>query len=109
MATTAKYREIILNGPLIRTILWLSWPPIVASITNISYNFVDTLWLSRLGAAEMAAPRQVLFILWILISIGMGLSSGNTAIISQYVGANDLEKALDNARQLLVLIFAWFT
>ncbi len=102
MSVVNEYRERIISGPLLRTILWLAWPPIVASLVNISYNFIDTLWLSRLGAAEMASPRQAWFILMVIYAVGMGLTAGNTALISQYVGAGDFRRASECARQLLI-------
>ena len=96
-----KYRERILNGPVIRTTLWLAWPMIIANIVNISYNLVDTFWLGKLGKEALSAPTVSWPIIMLLYSIGMGLSSAGVTLVSQYVGAGEKEYARKTAGYMI--------
>lgn len=96
-----KYRERILNGPVIRTTLWLAWPMIIANIVNISYNLVDTFWLGKLGKEALSAPTVSWPIITLLYSIGMGLSSAGVTLVSQYVGAGEKEYARKTAGYMI--------
>lgn len=96
-----KYRERILNGPVIRTTLWLAWPMIIANIVNISYNLVDTFWLGKLGKEALSAPTVSWPIIMLLYSIGMGLSFAGVTLVSQYVGAGEKEYARKTAGYMI--------
>ena len=68
MAISAKkYRDRIVSGSIIRTVLWLGLPLMVVQVVQISYNIADAFWLSRYSDIAMAVPRQVwssLYVLW---------------------------------------------
>lgn len=96
-----KYRERILNEPVIRTTLWLAWPMIIANIVNISYNLVDTFWLGKLGKEALSAPIVSWPMIMLLYSIGMGLSFAGVTLVSQYVGAGEKEYARKTAGYII--------
>jgi len=96
-----KYRERIVNGDPLRVVIWLAAPLVVAQIVNISYNIVDSLWLSRLYEGALAVPRQVWPILTFFYAIAMSLSTANLALISQFIGAERYEEASKTASKLL--------
>jgi len=88
-----KYRDKILNGPIGRTLFWLGLPLMVVQLVNVSYNVADTYWLSRYSEVAYAAPRQIWPFFMIVSAFTHGLSTANTAIISQAIGAREYEYA----------------
>lgn len=96
-----KYREKIVKGRPLKVVIWLAAPLVVAQLVNISYNIVDSLWLSRLYEGALAVPRQVWPILTFFYAVSMALSTANLALISQFVGAERYEEASKTASKLL--------
>jgi putative MATE family efflux protein len=99
-----KYRDRILNGAILNTLLWLSWPIIVANLIQASYNFVDALWLGRLSKEDFAAPTAVWPPIFLFQSIGIGVAQAALAITSQYYGAGDYERTRHSIAQTLLLM-----
>ena len=89
----AKYREKILKGSILSALLWLGLPPLVNQLVQVSYNVIDSIWLSRLQDIALAVPRQIWPLLSLTFMIGMGISIANIALISQYVGAKKYDEA----------------
>ncbi|MBS7613762.1 hypothetical protein KEJ48_05920, partial [Candidatus Bathyarchaeota archaeon] len=56
--TIGKYRDKIVNGPIIRTLLWLGAPPLLNQLIVVAYHVADTYWLSLYGEVTVAVPRQ---------------------------------------------------
>ena len=54
----SKYRDRIVNGPIIRTFFWLGIPPLVNQIIVVAYNLADAYWLSVYSDITVAVPRQ---------------------------------------------------
>jgi len=100
-ASAEAFREQILHGPIIRTLLWLAWPLIVANIVNISYNLIDAFWLGKLGKEAFGAPTVCWPMIMLFYSIGMGYTAAGIALISQYFGAGDKRMAEICAGHLL--------
>ncbi len=91
------YRDVIVGGPIIRTLLRLGLPLMAVQLVNISYNIADAFWLSRYGDAAMVVPRQVWPLLMFFNAFLMALSTANMALLSQYVGARRYGDAGDVA------------
>jgi len=41
----SKHRDKIVKGPIIRTIIWLGFPPLVNQLVIVAYNVADAYWL----------------------------------------------------------------
>jgi putative MATE family efflux protein len=95
-------RERILEGGITNTLLWLAWPAIIANYVNISYNFIDSLWLGRLGKIAFDAPTVSWPLLFFLVSFASGYINGGISIIAQYYGAGDVENARKSAGKLFL-------
>ncbi len=116
IATVNKYRDKIVNGPVLRTLVWLGAPLMVVQLVNVSYNIVDAYWLSRYSNTAMAVPRQVWPSFMFFNALAMALSTANMALLSQYIGARIYDKASEVASKFfsiasltgLVLGLAYF-
>lgn len=90
-------RERILEGPPLKTLLWLSWPTVIANYVNMAYNLINALWLGRLGVEEFDAPTITSTVIWMFQSIGMAYSTAGSTIISQYFGGGEINKSVKAA------------
>ncbi len=88
------------SGPIARTLLILAWPVMLSNLFQTIYNVVDTLWLGRLGAVAIAAPTIVWPLVFLLISLGAGITIAGTALVAQYTGARRHEEANQAAGQV---------
>jgi Na+-driven multidrug efflux pump len=77
---TPKHRDLT-HGPIARTLLVLAWPVMLSNLFQTIYNLVDTLWLGRLGKVAIAAPTIVWPLVFLMISIGAGITIAGTALI----------------------------
>ena len=95
------WRERILKGSVLGTLLWLAWPVVIGNLVNVSYNLIDAVWLGRLGKAAFGAPTVVWPLIMFLYSVGMGYAMAGLSLISQYYGDGDYEMARRSIGQLL--------
>lgn len=102
----SEYRDRILNGPILRTMLWLAWPIIVANIVNMSYNLIDAFWLGKIGKEAFGAPTVSWPMIMLFYSIGFGYVSAGIALVSQYLGAG--EKVMAEKSASMLMFFSLF-
>jgi Na+-driven multidrug efflux pump len=80
--TVDRYRDSIVNGSVVRTLLRLGLPLIVVQLVNVSYNIADAFWLSMYSDVSMAIPRQVWSLIMFFNTFLMALSTANIALLS---------------------------
>ena len=99
----------ILEGNLLKAILFLGWPLALSSVIQTFYNLIDAYWLGKLGRAQLAAPFISFQLIFFIISFAMGMSMAGTSLVAQYTGAKENKKARQVAGHLLlfnlILIF----
>lgn len=91
--TIDKYRDTIVNGPVVKTLLRLGFPLMIVQLVNISYSIADAFWLSRYSDVAMVVPRQVWPLVMFFNAFLMALSTANMALLSQYIGARQYDEA----------------
>ncbi len=102
----------ILKGPILKTLIRLAIPTMVAFIFHTGFNFVDRFWVSRLGEIQFGALGMAFTIQMTMIAIGSGLGIGTSSLIARLIGAKKIEqanKAADQALFLVVVLFLTFT
>ncbi|MEQ4481551.1 MATE family efflux transporter [Cohnella silvisoli] len=77
----------------IKIILALAVPAMIENILQTVVGFVDTLFVSKLGLAEVTAVGVTNAIIAIYLAIFMAMGTGTSALIAISVGAGDLDKA----------------
>jgi len=96
--------EQILNGEILPTLLKLSVPAIIAFTFHTTFNFVDRLFVARLGAVELGAVGMAFTVQSILLAIGSGAGIGTSSLIARFIGAGKSEEADQAAGQTLLII-----
>lgn len=83
-------------------------PSSVGFLFNTLFNVVDSIFTGLIGPEALAGLTLSFPVFFILISIGSGAGTGVTALISNYIGEKNQEKAREVARDALSLgiIFA---
>ncbi|SDQ54673.1 MATE family efflux transporter [Natronobacterium texcoconense] len=89
----AREEVDLTSGGVARPLLYLSLPLIITNVLQTAYNVADTFWLGRYGTTEVAAISYAFPLVFLLISLALGLSVAGSVLVAQYVGADDESKA----------------
>ena len=71
----------------------LAVPASVGFIFNTLFNVVDTYWGGKISTSALAAMSLTFPVFFIILSMGIGMGTGTTALISQSLGAGRHEEA----------------
>ena len=102
---TAKKKNKFTEGKIISSLISLALPIIFANILQSAYQLIDTFWLGRLGADAVAAVSLSFPLLFLILSIGAGLTLAGTVIVARYKGAENQEMVDFSSSQSIFLIF----
>ncbi len=97
-----NFSDKILEGNLLKAILFLGWPLALSSVIQTFYNLIDAYWLGKLGRVQLAAPFISFQLIFFIISFAMGMSMAGTSLVAQYTGAKEEKKARQVAGHLLL-------
>ena len=97
--TEADYTKIGLR----RAIFLLGVPMILELVMESTFAVVDIYFVGKLGASAVATVGLTETYLFLLYSIGMGLSMAVTAIVARRIGEKNLEDAGSSAVQSIFL------
>lgn len=105
--TSDKRRNAVdrdwVSGSILRNLLTLSWPMIIANVVNMAGPTVDMIWVGRLGSAAIAAVGVSGIAVMLAQSSLMGLFTGMRAMVARFIGARDEEQANHVAQQAIVI------
>lgn len=84
-----KVKRDLTQGPIIKTLLSLAWPIVLANIFAMTYQLTDTFWVGRLGAEAVAAISLSFPIIFLLVSFAGGLAMAGSIMVAQFKGQKD--------------------
>ena len=96
--------EEILGAPILKTMLRISVPAMIAFTFHTAFNFVDRIFVSRLGEIELGAVGMAFTVQSILIAIGAGMGIGTSSLIARLIGGGRREEAGSAAGQVFLII-----
>lgn len=102
---TSTKKNKFTEGKIISSLLSLALPIIFANILQSAYQLIDTFWLGRLGADAVAAVSLSFPLLFLVLSIGAGLTLAGTVMVARYKGANNQQMVDFSSSQSVFLIF----
>ena len=73
---------------LVYEIIRLAFPSILSMLSITIQNFIDTVFISHLGKAEVAAVGLITWYIWTILSFFRGLTSITNTFIARYLGSN---------------------
>ncbi len=94
--------DIIKGDPKI-AIRKLALPMMISMLLMVTYNLADSIWVSGLGAAQLAAIGFISPLFMVMVGFGNGIGAGANSLIARCIGADDKATA-DNAALHSVII-----
>jgi putative MATE family efflux protein len=91
------------KGSLTANLWGLAWPVIISSTVMTMGPIIDTIWIGKLGSAQMAGVGVATIIVMLVNSLIMGLFTGLRALVARFVGAGDAAGARHAAQQGVVV------
>jgi putative MATE family efflux protein len=91
----SDYRDktsLLLEGPIGSTLIRLAMPMVFGMAAIILFNVVDTLYVGRLGALDLAAMSFTFPVVFMVMHVGVGLGVGVTSAISRAIGKGDNDR-----------------
>ncbi|MBB3183183.1 putative MATE family efflux protein [Halomonas fontilapidosi] len=96
-------RRELLEGPIGLTLLRKCLPVVGGMIAMMSFNLVDTWFISRLGTEELAAVAFTFPVVFTVISLAIGLGIGTSAVVARRLGQGNLEAVRRRATDAALL------
>jgi putative MATE family efflux protein len=88
-----KFQNNLTTAPIPRLIRQIAVPASVGFFFNTMYNITDTFWAGRVSDLAISALSLSFPVFFLIIALGSGISTGATALISNYLGENNEKKA----------------
>lgn len=88
--------------PVLRAMVTLAVPIVLANVLLTVYQLTDTFWLGRLGPEAVAAVSLAFPVLFLLISVGGGLAVAGGILVAQHYGARN-RSAVDHVTAQTIL------
>src|SRR6478735_4431717 len=93
-APKAPARNALLDGPILRTLLWLAWPNVIALSAGTCVTIAETSYIGRLGVEPLAAMALVFpFVILMMTMSGGAMGGGVASAIARALGSNNTERA----------------
>lgn len=105
--STEERREMILNGNILKTLLFLSVPTLFVGIIQALVPLSDGLFLNNLGGVLVASSvsfSQPIINIMLAISIGLGVAA--MSMIGQLYGKGSMRAVKEMTLQIFVFSFA---
>ncbi len=98
-----KDKISLTEGSILKSLVGLSIPIIFANILQTAYQLTDTFWVGRLGTVAVAAVSISFPIIFLIVSLGGGLTMAGTILVAQYKGKEDIKSVNHITSQTFLL------
>ncbi|MFA5432985.1 MAG: MATE family efflux transporter [Candidatus Paceibacterota bacterium] len=99
-----KIEKRIKEGSIWKQFFKLSIPIAIANFLQAAYSITDAFWLGRLNSESLAAISISSSIIFLVISLGVGLFISGSVLISHHKGKEDQENINHISAQLIMLM-----
>lgn len=94
------------TGPIMKNVLLFAFPIVIGNILQQLYTTVDTLVVGIFcGDESLAAVGTSSQPVEVLLCIFLGIGTGVSILISQYIGGNDDEKVRNTAQTAIFFVY----
>jgi putative MATE family efflux protein len=99
-----RAKNALLDGAILRTLMWLAWPNIVALSAGTCVVIAETSYIGRLGVESLAAMALVFpFVILTMTMSGGAMGGGVASAIARALGAGDTGRASKLAAHALLI------
>ena len=100
----APVKNALVEGPILRTLLWLAWPNVIALSAGTCVVIAETSYIGRLGVESLAAMALVFpFVILTMTMSGGAMGGGVASAIARAIGAGDIDRASTLAAHALLI------
>src|SRR5712675_847648 len=97
-------RNALVDGPILRTLLWLAWPNVVALSAGTCVVIAETSYIGRLGVESLAAMALVFpFVILTMTMSGGAMGGGVASAVARALGAGDVDRASTLAAHAMLI------
>jgi putative MATE family efflux protein len=97
-------RNALVDGPILRTLLWLAWPNVIALSASTCVVIAETSYIGRLGVESLAAMALVFPCVILTMTMSGGAMGGGVAsAIARAIGTGDIDRASALAAHALLI------
>src|SRR6516225_1194683 len=97
-------RNILIDAPILRTLLRLAWPNVIALSAGTCVVIAETSYIGRLGVEPLAAMALVFpFVVLTMTMSGGAMGGGVASAIARALGAGDIDRASTLAAHALLI------
>lgn len=93
----------LLKDPVASTLKRMTIPMIYGMVLLMTFNLIDTFFVSLLGTQPLAAISFTFPVTFTVISLMIGLGIGTSAVIAKFLGSDNHESAKNSATAALYL------
>jgi putative MATE family efflux protein len=90
------------DGSIPKSLFFLSFPIVITNLLQVGYNLADTFWLGRYSTEALAAISLGFPLVYLFISLGLGLTIAGSVLVAQHTGAGQSAEAEYAASQTVV-------
>ncbi|MBU4140695.1 MAG: MATE family efflux transporter [Candidatus Omnitrophica bacterium] len=91
------------EGNTVRNIWALALPMMLGNIMQTAFNVVDMIWVGRLGSEAIASVAMSGVVLFVIITLIIGVSTGTQTLVARFMGAGKCADAENVAMQSLII------
>ncbi|MDB5577466.1 MAG: family efflux transporter, partial [Bradyrhizobium sp.] len=100
----APVKNALVEGPILRTLLWLAWPNVIALSAGTCVVIAETSYIGRLGVESLAAMALVFpFVILTMTMSGGAMGGGVASAIARAIGAGDIDRASTLAAHAMLI------
>ena len=81
------------SGGIAGPLFYLSLPIVITNLLQTAYNLADTFWLGQYSTEALAAISFAFPMVFLLISLGLGISIAGSVLVAQHTGAGEERQA----------------
>jgi MATE family, multidrug efflux pump len=97
-------KNALIDGPILRTLLWLAWPNVIALSAGTCVVIAETSYIGRLGVESLAAMALVFpFVILTMTMSGGAMGGGVASAVARALGAGDVDRASTLASHALLI------
>ena len=97
IAMNKKQPVNLLKDPVASTLKRMTIPMIYGMVLLMTFNLIDTFFVSLLGTQPLAAISFTFPVTFTVISLMIGLGIGTSAVIAKFLGSNDHRSTKNSA------------
>jgi putative MATE family efflux protein len=104
-----RARQDLTTRPLAATLIGMAAPIAAGTILQSAYALVNAYWLGKAGTTALAAPGAASPFQFIAVAFGMGFANAGTALVAQFTGARQYDRAERVAAQTILVLCSLIT